>query len=103
MAQSEVAVPHKYIVVVKSNVTEDALSAHIKLANEHQQNSVSKLAELHAFSNNSGVIKTFDINGNVKGYTGYFAPETIEYLRGTPEVDFIEQDSVVKAMQSNAS
>ncbi len=42
-------------------------------------------------------------NSHVKGYAGKFSREVVEMIRTLPEVDYIEQDQVVYALETQKS
>lgn len=93
-ASESVAVPNKYIVVMKPGLSEKAFESHKILITKKQ--SAVKGAHLKAFSKNSGIVLEFDVDGKIHGYTGYFAPETVEELKKLKDVEIIEPDSYVK-------
>lgn len=87
-------VPNKYIVVLKSDLDDDAVENHMKKINKKQI--TVKGAQLKAFSKNSGIVDEFMLSEDMRGYTGYFAPETVEMLKKLEDVELIEPDRVVK-------
>lgn len=87
-APKEDAVPDKYIVVMKPGLSEESINSH-----KEQINTIQKgFKDQEAFSKNSGIIHDFDILGEVKGYTGYFAQGTIDELKKLKDVELIQQD-----------
>lgn len=91
----EAVVPRRYIVVMKPGLSQQEFNTHKEQINEKQK--VVKGAQLKAFSRNSGIIGEFDLQGKVRGYTGYFAPETLEYLKNLEVVKLIEKDENSKS------
>ncbi|KAI9716385.1 MAG: serine protease [Chrysothrix sp. TS-e1954] len=47
-----------------------------------------------------GLKHTYDIGQGLMGYSGHFDVETLEQIRRHPDVEYIEQDSVVHTMDS---
>jgi len=90
-------IPDQYIVVLKEDMGH-ALPFHLDhlrdflaqgTLNHHKRSLVSDVVE--------NIAHHFDI-GAMKGYAGRFSQQTLEWIRKNPAVAFVEQDSIVRAM-----
>ena len=83
-------VNNSYIVMLKRQTGSEVMQNHmnfVQLAHqEHPSISENEFA--------SGVRHIYD--GHVKGYSGHFSKQFIDQIRELPEVDFIEQDQIVR-------
>lgn len=100
------AIPHKYIVVMKSDVTADQLAFHQEWVATHHQSHVGAadpahpfFAEIELVGHAGGVVDSFSIDNLLSGYSGYFLESTIDLIRRHPAVAFVEEDSVVHASE----
>lgn len=101
-------IPHKYMVVLKPGLSAQEVQFHHEwIAGEHAQSLGqidhthsfwTALAEHHSTLKKGGVLHSFEIN-DVVGYSGFFLDTTVELLRHSPFVQFVEQDSVVRASE----
>lgn len=84
------SVNNSYIIVLKDDAAPHVVFNHmnfVQLAHqEHPSISENEFA--------SGVRHIYD--GHVKGYSGHFSKQFIDQIRELPEVDFIEQDQIVR-------
>lgn len=102
-ADAREIIPHKYIVVYKTDVDANAAAFHQEwVAMKHQEHlAADSPSELFmtatAHVNGGGVSDVFDIADLVSGYTGYFLESTIDWIRKDPAVAFVEKDSMVYA------
>ncbi len=87
-------IPGRYIVVLKDG-SEFELGSTARM--EHESWLVSMLAS--ESNDDSSIEHQFEFNG-ITGYTGKFSDKLIENIRGRAEVDFIEPDQVVYALDS---
>lgn len=102
-------VPHKYIVIFKKSVDQTFLNFNKEIINEFQMTELSKLRSsdptnqffvttesIDGVSNHGGVVESFHIeSSSISGLSGYFLKSTIDMIKRMPEVEFIEQDSIV--------
>lgn len=106
---AESLIPHKYIVVYKDGVSDEDIDTHRSHIHEHQSMALEALRALdpgHKFFDMvraaglegvaDGIQHTFD--GVLSGFAGYFLDSTVELLRKSPHVAFVEQDSIVHAL-----
>lgn len=57
-------------------------------------------ADLHlADAEERGIRHVYDLEGHIQGYAGKFSDDVLSYIRAHPEVDYVEQDSVVTTME----
>lgn len=100
-------VPHRYIIVLKNGISPAEIEFHKQMINAEQATAAGKLMQVdasHDFfvaSSNSplknsvgGILHSFEV-GSLTGYTGYFLDSTIEMLKKSNLVEFIEKDSFV--------
>ena len=80
------AINNSYIVVLKKGA---ALDDHVMAAQDAHASSTDT-----AFQ--GGIRHVYD--SHIKGYAGLFSQSTLEQLRAMPEVDYIEQDQLVYAV-----
>ncbi|CAH2352014.1 subtilisin-like protease 3 [[Candida] railenensis] len=98
-------IPHKYIVVLKDNVSNEQVSFHKEIvAAKHSEHlsASSEVPETFVAATKDtagGILDSFNIDNLLNGYTGYFLEETLEFIRNDPSVAFIEQDSTVYASE----
>ncbi|KAF2732379.1 autophagic serine protease Alp2 [Polyplosphaeria fusca] len=101
-------VPDSYMVVFKKHVdTANAATHHEWVQRVHSQNEEER-AELRKRSQFpvstdifDGLKHTYNIIGGIVGYSGHFDEATIEQIRQSPDVDYIEKDSVVTTQADN--
>ncbi|SCU79608.1 LANO_0A06876g1_1 [Lachancea nothofagi CBS 11611] len=117
------AIPHRYIVVFKSSVSPQEADFHKEIVSEAHLQSVAKLPLQDAFFDattgrqfdaeeyegeedvfiantpEGGIQDSFDLDGLLHGYIGYFPSEVVDFIRMNPLVDFVEQDSMVFAQE----
>jgi cerevisin len=100
-------VPDSYIVVFKKHVTEASASHHqswvqdIHVESENQRTELRKRSQFPITDNIfEGLKHTYNIAGNFLGYSGHFDDEVIEKVRRHPDVEYIEKDSVVYALET---
>ena len=83
---------HSYIVVLKDDLHTSALDNHLNfLQAAHEEDPL--LAE-----GPIGISQVY--NGLLKGYAGRFTESVIQRIREMPEVAYVEQDSVVHALDT---
>lgn len=100
-------VPNSYMVVFKKHVKHtDAESHHQWVQSVHSKSNDERM-ELRKRSQLplttdvfEGLKHTYNIVGNMMGYSGHFDDETLEQIRRHPDVDYIEKDSIVHTMGS---
>lgn len=81
-----------YMVRFKDDVHPSVFDAHFNVLDDvHRE--FPLLDELE-----SGLIHVW--NSHIKGYAGKFSREVVDYIRTLPEVDYIEQDQVVYALDT---
>lgn len=100
------ALPHKYIIVFKDGVTKEEMQFHQEWVSLQHFNSLEDttsagvqqfLSIVPEVASNGGIEHIFDIENFMSGYSGYFLPATIDLIRRHPYVQFVEQDSIVRA------
>ncbi|KAG9244030.1 serine protease 2 [Calycina marina] len=98
-----------YIVVFKKHVTETVAADHHLWVQGAHSESENYRTELRKRSSDgitidifAGLKHTYNIAGNLLGYSGHFDDSVIEQVRRHPDVDFIEKDSVVQTLGDDA-
>lgn len=87
-----VAIPNRYIVIYKEDVTEAQRNHHKKwLIAEH-----TEMVATAGIRPSVGVLDFFDVDTLLLGYFGYFTPEMLRKIQKDPRIKFIEQDTVMK-------
>jgi len=83
-------IDNRYIVVFKKDIPEELI------ANHHNH-------LINLLDTTSQIIHVYEME-KIKGYAGYLTKEAVESIRSRPEVDFVEQDQIVYAYdtQKNA-
>ncbi|KAF5022628.1 hypothetical protein F66182_5304 [Fusarium sp. NRRL 66182] len=82
--RQETAIADKYIVTLKSDASDDKVAAHLNWVGDVHRRSLSK-------RDTTGVEKTFNIS-SWSAYSGEFDEATIEEIKASPEVAFVEPD-----------
>lgn len=92
-------IPDNYIVVLKNDLTEQQLERH----RDRLSSILAQYGGLVEEGGENELRHVYDTK-SVRGYAGKFTEEVIERIRATPEVDFVEHDSVIRtaALQTNA-
>jgi hypothetical protein len=85
-------IPNNYIVVYYKNATAPIISAH----ENHWSSIISKRASKSSNKNLKGLGHKFAL-GSLKGYAIEADAATIKQIADTPEVNFVELDSIVQA------
>lgn len=80
-----------YIVMFKDGVHPSAFDNHFNFLDQAHQ-----AAPLD--HDDSGLTHVWD--AHVKGYAGYFSRDVVDAIRRQPEVDFVEHDQVVHALET---
>ncbi|KAI5861059.1 serine protease 2 [Durotheca rogersii] len=102
-------VPNSYIVKFKSHVTEASASKHHSWVQKIHSNSeddrleLRKRSQLPLFGGDAetfgGLKHTLKIGTEFFGYAGHFDDSVIEEVRRHPDVEFVEKDSIVHALE----
>ncbi|KAF7428899.1 serine protease [Pleurotus ostreatus] len=79
------SINNSYIIMFKQGVSPTLMDNHLNFLQTAQQSEDSM----------SGVKHAYTVGNSVHGYAGEFTAETVEQLRGMPEVDLIERDQIV--------
>jgi cerevisin len=91
-AENAELIPNQYMVVLKKGLDPQEVEDHHNV-----------LAEMIKSSPQSSLIHVYEM-ASLNGYAGTFSQDTIDAIRRMPHVDFVEQDQVVYALdtQKNA-
>lgn len=81
-----------YIVVLKSDVPQKLFNAHMNLLDAASQT-------MPVQGMDGGLEHVFD-NHIVKGYSGKFSKDVIKMVRMRPEVDYVEQDQIMRVAKT---
>ncbi|KAK7734734.1 proteinase B [Cytospora paraplurivora] len=108
-SSSAEALPNRYIIKFKKHVTESQTSDHHQWLNSvHTANQESRELELRKRGQFplvddvfEGLKHTYKIGGGFLGYAGHFDDATIEAIRQHPDIEVIEQDTIVHTMKYN--
>ncbi|KAI1964053.1 proteinase B [Ophidiomyces ophidiicola] len=98
-------VPDSYIIVFKKNVSPSSAAAHHLWVQDLHTTTMAKRSlrkrNQFPFKNDvfDGLKHTYDIAGALLGYSGQFDEEVIEQVRRHPDVQYIEKDSEVHALE----
>ncbi|KAF3929085.1 Oryzin [Dactylellina cionopaga] len=83
----------KYIVVLKKELSDTAVEAHTSRISSFHSNVARDLTG----AKGHGVQKKFKFSSTgFKGYSGGFDSATLQQILRSPEVDFVEQDAVMR-------
>ncbi|KAJ4316576.1 proteinase B [Fusarium piperis] len=82
--RQEAAIPNKYIVTLKPEASDSKISDHLNWVGDVHRRSLSKRDTV-------GVEETYNIS-DWNAYAGEFDDETIEKIKNSPEVAFVEPD-----------
>jgi len=83
---------HSYIVMLKDDLHASALDNHFNfLQAAHEEDPLPA-------DGPTGISQVY--NGHLKGYAGRFTDTVIRRIREMPEVAYVEQDSVVRALDT---
>ncbi|ROV95397.1 hypothetical protein VMCG_08514 [Cytospora schulzeri] len=101
------AIPNRYIIKFKKHVTDSHASDHHTWLNSvHTTNQELRELELRKRGEYplvddvfEGLKHTYKIGGAFMGYAGHFDDATIEQIRTHPDIEAIEQDTVVHTMK----
>ncbi|KAJ9259020.1 hypothetical protein DTO207G8_1180 [Paecilomyces variotii] len=102
-------VPDSYIVVFKKHVTAEAAAAHHSWVQDIHSDVENKRMELRKRSQFpfqdemfEGLKHTYNIAGQLMGYSGHFDDSVIEQVRRHPDVEYIERDAEVHTMEDSS-
>lgn len=102
--------PNSYIVVFKDHVDEKIAADHHSWIQEiHNQveierTELKKRSQLPILNKGfNGLKHTYNIAGNFMGYSGHFDEKIIDEVRRHPDVEYVEADSVVRALDMTTS
>jgi len=99
-------IPNGYIVVFKDHVKAEDVDAHQSWVATQHKHALRKRSQFPLFSKENmdaiaetltGLKHTFNV-GNVLGYSGRFDESTIDEIRRHPDVEYVEKDSIVYAL-----
>jgi len=103
-------IPNSYIVVFKKDVTQSSAASHhdwvqeLHLTKEDARMELRKRSQIPTATDIfNGLKHTYDIAGGLLGYSGHFDDEVIEKVRRHEDVAWVERDSEVHTMGSDAS
>ncbi|KAJ0123045.1 hypothetical protein N8I77_010125 [Diaporthe amygdali] len=104
------SIPNRYIIKFKKHVTDShAADHHTWLSSVHSASQESRELELRKRGQFplvdtvfEGLKHTYKIGGDFMGYAGHFDDATIEEIRRHPDVEAIEQDTIVHTMKYDA-
>lgn len=88
-------IPGHYMVVLKDGVDATTFLAHREAVASAQDAASAQLANAEA----RGIRHIYDSQGVMQGYAGSFTPDVLAYIRAHPEVEYVEQDSVVTTQE----
>ncbi|KAK2741472.1 Secreted subtilisin-like serine protease sub11 [Myotisia sp. PD_48] len=91
-APKEDLIPNSYIVVMKDEVTKLDFNSHVAWATNLHHEILSK----RGATSFAGMKFTYDVNGWL-GYSGNFDEETLQEILDNPNVNYVEQDRIVRA------
>lgn len=84
-----------YMVVLKDGVDATTFLNHRQAVASAQDQASAQLADKEAH----GIRHIYDSTGVFQGYAGQFTPDVLAYIRAHPEVDYVEQDSIVTTQE----
>lgn len=85
------SVNNSYIVMFKEDVAPALMANHL--------NFLQGVEEEHPLMGDLDVGLRHVYDGHVKGYAGKFSSDTVHRIRQMPEVDYIEQDQIVRTLE----
>ncbi|KAH8154959.1 uncharacterized protein LAJ45_01492 [Morchella importuna] len=92
IARAGEAVSDNYIVVFKDDTADDVITAHIATTNHLHRNRLVRRDDASLV----GLKKQYAIGG-FKAYSGAFDSSTIDQIKNSTEVDFVEEDQIMVA------
>jgi len=101
-------IPDSYMIKFKSHVTQNlAAQHHDWVQDAHLTSTETRKIELKKRSQEpltvfSGLKHTYNIAGSLLGYSGHFDEDVIEQIRRHPDVELVERDQEVHALDSDA-
>lgn len=102
---STAKIPDSYIVVFKEHVDDASAMDHHNWVNQIHTQGEAERTELRKRSQSpmmtkafKGIKHTYNIGGNFLGYAGHFDESVIEKVRSHPDVEYVEEDSMVQTM-----
>ena len=90
-------IPDKYIVVFKNEQPDHFVSSQSTAQINHASWLQSRLAGL---TGNGKLEHSFNLDG-LSGYTGYFSADLIDEIRKKEEIEYVEADQIMYAMNVN--
>ncbi|CAK4031083.1 Alkaline protease 2 [Lecanosticta acicola] len=100
-------IPDSYIIKFKKHVTTTLAAEHHDWVQDLHLNTQSRKVELKKRSQTPmmddvflGLKHTYNIAGSMLGYSGHFDEDVIEEIRRNPDVELIEKDQEVHALES---
>ncbi|WFD28553.1 cerevisin [Malassezia nana] len=93
-ARGEAPVPEHYMVVLKPGVSSSAFLAHRAAVSQLILAAGPQTTEE---GTSFGFRHIYDMSTHLQGYAGRFSPAMLEFIRAQPEVDYVEEDSIVRA------
>lgn len=103
-------IPDSYIVVFKDHVKENAATEHHGWVQELHTTSLKKRSQIPLLKSGSewlndaadGLKHTYNISGQLLGYSGTFDEGVVDEIRRHPDVAYVEKDSKVFALEDPA-
>ncbi|UZJ53191.1 hypothetical protein CBS101457_002511 [Exobasidium rhododendri] len=89
------AIKGNYIVTLKDDVDATTFLAHRQTIATAQDVASAHLAS----QEERGIRQVYDVEGVLQGYSGAFSDDVLAYIRAHPEVDSVEQDTVVTTQE----
>lgn len=89
------AIKNNYMVILKDDVDATTFLAHRQTIASAQEQASAQLASREE----QGIRHIYDVQGVMQGYSGAFSEDVLAYIRAHPEVDYVEQDSVVTTQE----
>ncbi|RLV90163.1 Cerevisin [Spathaspora sp. JA1] len=87
-------IPNHYVIVLKEGLSEKQLCEHKTWLKAKYQEMLKAAGDTTGC--NVKTLEFFNIDNGLSGYSGYFSDELIEQVCKSPEVLFVERDSVFK-------
>ncbi len=88
-------VDSSYIVVLKKDVDPTTFLAHQALIAGVQAQALAYSSSSSSSTKDHGLRHIYNLPGHLQGYSGKFTQDVLQFIRAQPEIEYVEQDSVV--------
>lgn len=98
VSAAEHEIPNSYIIVLKDGVKPEQAEKHHAWVKAQHHTSLKKRSLFSKIESLTGLKHTFDLD-TVRGYAGTFDESVVDEIRRHPDVEYVEKDSMVYALE----